>query len=137
MKKSVFLVSMLTAIVSSAFTVFASEYIFGDPFPDVEEGSYYEDSVYKMRNRGVISGYENGDFGPNDSVTRAQMATILDRYDQNLTGTFVAAGENKGVDDLIYIVCAALSEDDMDNNPYLSNNFEFNKEIYKDVCLIQ
>jgi hypothetical protein len=134
MKKTIFLVAMVTAIISSAFTVFAME---GLKFPDVDDNAYYADSVYKMQERGVVSGYENGNFGPNDSVTRGQVATMLDRYDQSLTGTIVATDSGKGVDDLIYIVCAGLTAEDMGNNPYLSGNVEYNKELYEKVCVIQ
>jgi len=136
MKKTVFLVAMVTAIISSAFTVFAMG-MGGFTFPDVDENAYYADSVYKMQERGVISGYDNGNFGPNDSVTRGQVVTMLDRYDQSLTGGIVAEGAGQGVDDLIYIVCAGLTAEDMGNNPYLSGNVEHNKEIYEKVCVIQ
>lgn len=40
-------------------------------------------SVQKMADSGIITGYQNGNFGPNDAVTRAQLATILDRYNNN------------------------------------------------------
>jgi hypothetical protein len=40
-------------------------------------------AVQNMANRGVITGYQNGNFGPNDAVTRAQLATVLERYNDN------------------------------------------------------
>lgn len=95
MKKTIFLIALVIAIISSAFTVLA-EQVPGPNFPDVEEGSYYEDAVYKMLERGVILGYQNGNFGPNDAVTRGQVATILDRYDQSLAGTIVSPDIEEG-----------------------------------------
>lgn len=49
-----------------------------DPgFPDVKKGAYYFDEVAALVDYGVISGYDNGNFGPNDKLTRAQMAVLL------------------------------------------------------------
>ena len=50
------------------------------PFADVETGSYYEKAVAWAAACGIVSGYENGSFGPNDAVTREQLAAILYRY---------------------------------------------------------
>ena len=49
-------------------------------FLDVQEGSYYEDAVAWAVANGIVSGYSSTKFGPNDSVTREQFATILYRY---------------------------------------------------------
>lgn len=51
-------------------------------FPDVEEGSFYEEAVKNMSDLGVIKGYNDGNFKPNNPITRGEMATILDRYDK-------------------------------------------------------
>lgn len=51
-------------------------------FPDVRLNTYFSDAVGRMVNVGVIQGYDDGRFGPDDSVTRAQVAVMLDRYDQ-------------------------------------------------------
>ena len=51
-------------------------------FPDVPAGQYYTDAVAWASANGIVGGYGNGKFGPNDSITREQMATILYRYAQ-------------------------------------------------------
>lgn len=53
-------------------------------FPDVDPKAYYASSVSLMTDLGVINGYDNGNFGPNDSVSRAQVAAMLERYDESL-----------------------------------------------------
>ena len=40
------------------------------PFRDVAAGSYYEKAAIWAAENGLVSGYENGCFGPNDPVTR-------------------------------------------------------------------
>ena len=52
-------------------------------FPDVEPGFYYEAPIAWAAENGIVNGYPDGSFGPEDSVTREQMATILSRYAQN------------------------------------------------------
>jgi hypothetical protein len=51
-------------------------------FPDLVVDSFYIDSVTNMANLGVIKGYEDGTFGPDNPITRAEMAVMLDRYDR-------------------------------------------------------
>lgn len=53
-------------------------------FPDVQEGKFYTDAVLWAANEGIVTGYENGRFGPADSITREQMAVMLYRYVQYL-----------------------------------------------------
>jgi len=50
------------------------------PFPDVRDGVYYTDAVRWAAANGIVTGYENGLFGPDDLVTREQLAAILYRY---------------------------------------------------------
>lgn len=53
-------------------------------FPDVEEGTYFTESVGDLVRKGIVRGYEDGRFGPHDFVTRAQVAVMLDRYDREV-----------------------------------------------------
>lgn len=49
----------------------------GYPFSDVPGDSWYADGVYWARMEGVVGGYGNNAFGPDDPVTREQAVTIL------------------------------------------------------------
>lgn len=51
-----------------------------NPFTDVPDGQWYTTSVLWAYENGVVSGYGNGKFGPNDNVTREQIALILYKY---------------------------------------------------------
>ncbi len=51
-----------------------------NPFPDVKNKQWYTDAVLWAAKEGIVTGYDTGKFGPNDLVTREQMATILYRY---------------------------------------------------------
>ena len=52
----------------------------GYPFADVPGDSWYADGVYWARLEGIADGYGDNRFGPNDPVTREQLAAILWRY---------------------------------------------------------
>lgn len=48
-------------------------------FPDVDEYAEYAEAVKYVSEAGVMVGDENGNFNPNKTVTRAEMATIICR----------------------------------------------------------
>lgn len=52
----------------------------GNVFGDVENGAWFAKAVTWAVNHDIIAGYGDGKFGPDDSLTREQMATILYRY---------------------------------------------------------
>lgn len=49
-------------------------------FPDVSANQYYAGPVAWAQKNGILSGYPNGTFGPDDGVTREQMAVIIQKY---------------------------------------------------------
>ncbi len=55
-------------------------------FTDVSEDDWFATAVAFMENAGIVNGYEDGTFRPNNYITRAEFATIASRYDK-LTST--------------------------------------------------
>ena len=49
------------------------------PFADVDQAAWYAEAVRWAASCGIIAGYDNGNFGPNDPITREQLAAILYR----------------------------------------------------------
>lgn len=49
-------------------------------FPDVADGQFYTYPAMWAKGTGVITGYEDGRFGPADTITREQMAVMMFRY---------------------------------------------------------
>ncbi len=71
------------------------------PFSDVADGRWYTRAVAWAAEAGVIKGYGEGRFGPNDPITREQLASILWRYAgsppaSDLPLNFTDAGEASG-----------------------------------------
>ena len=50
---------------------------FSDKFSDVHKGDSYYDSIYTAYEYGILAGYPNGNFGPQDLITREQAMTML------------------------------------------------------------
>lgn len=65
-------------------------------FGDTAGGAWYTEAVRWAAGCGVVKGYDNGCFGPNDAVTREQMAAILYRYAQH-KGYDVSTGEDTNI----------------------------------------
>jgi uncharacterized protein YjdB len=49
-------------------------------FGDVHDQAWYADAVDWAASQGIVQGYGNGKFGPNDNITREQLAVMLYRY---------------------------------------------------------
>ena len=51
----------------------------GTPFLDVRAGDWFYDQVVGSIRYGWINGYEDGTFRPNNTITRAEVTTIVNR----------------------------------------------------------
>lgn len=83
MKKVLSLVLTLSLVLGTFSMAFAASY------PDVK-GEAFEDAVTVLSDLGVVSGYEDGTYGPEKIVTRAEMAVLVVRalgYSDVTSGT--------------------------------------------------
>jgi hypothetical protein len=53
--------------------------VFFNMFIDVPDNHYAKDAIEKATNKGVVNGFDDGTFGPDQPLTRAQLVVILDR----------------------------------------------------------
>lgn len=74
-------------------------------FADVESGAYYENAVAWASKNHLVGGYGDGNFGPDDPITREQLAVILFRF-ANYRGY---AWSNKG-DTSVYSDAGEISK---------------------------
>ena len=49
-------------------------------FPDVQPGLWHSDAIEWAREKKIVNGYDTGYFGPDDPVTREQLAVMLYNY---------------------------------------------------------
>ena len=76
-------------------------------FTDVADGAWYADAVTWAASQGIVGGYGNGKFGPEDNITREQLAAILYRYAQ-AKGYDTSVGEDTNI--LSYTDALEISE---------------------------
>ncbi len=126
MKKFLFYLSLvLTGALISLGIVFAQGAVV--KFPDVDYKAYYGDALDWANTNSIIQGYSNGNFGPNDSLTRAQIVAILKRYDD----TLVTAYRSGNVGKLQNLICAGIKKDTL---PTTDPNWGDVQKEYDDVC---
>ena len=53
-------------------------------FTDVNSTAWYADAINWAVEKGIISGYGDGKFGPDDYITREQIAVIMNNYAQKM-----------------------------------------------------
>ena len=58
-------------------------------FSDVNEGDWYNNNISTVAAAGIVNGYDDGTFLPNNKITRAEFATIASRFT-----SLVHEGEN-------------------------------------------
>lgn len=90
MRKNVLIAASLLFFISgvTAFAVASTRFTDEAQFAD-----WYKSSAYVVNSWGVMNGYADGRFGPDDAVTRAQMAVMLNKYDQHVSQNQISADE--------------------------------------------
>ena len=78
-----------------------------NPFPDVKSGSYCDEATAWAAANGIVNGYADGTFQPDQTISREQMAAILYRYAQ-YKGCDVSVGEDTNI--LSYTDAAQVAE---------------------------
>ena len=108
-------------------------------FPDVRSGDWYYDAVKFNFERGYITGYSNGTFGPANNIQRQDFALILAR----IAGADLSAyeGQNGGFSDVpsneYYSAAVAWAKDRGIVTGYSADNFGVGTYISREqICLI-
>lgn len=126
MKKLFSAVIALTMLISAMnVNVFASNIEFSDT-----AGHWAENAINKWADKGIISGYPDETFKPNNPVTRAELAKILTLAFDLQPSEFVHTEKDLSENDWYYnyLLCAgkyipnyALPEINEKNQPYIDN----------------
>ncbi len=108
-------------------------------FPDTVSGDWYYDAVKYNFERGYITGYSNGTFGPANNIQRQDFALILAR----IAGADLSAyeGQNGGFSDVptneYYSAAVAWAKDRGIVTGYSADNFGVGTYISREqICLI-
>ena len=108
-------------------------------FPDVRSGDWYYDAVKYNFERGYITGYSNGTFGPANNIQRQDFALILAR----IAGADLSAyeGKNGGFSDVptnaYYSAAVAWAKDRGIVTGYSADNFGVGTYISREqICIM-
>ncbi|MHB0979466.1 MAG: S-layer homology domain-containing protein [Thermoleophilia bacterium] len=74
-RRLLYVAAVVVAVLGVGAAAYAADAV---TFSDIA-GHWAESSITKVANRGIIQGHKDGTFGPDEFVTRAQVATFLDR----------------------------------------------------------
>jgi hypothetical protein len=121
MKKTI-IISALVALISSSLTAFAV--IDLKIFSDVKSDSYYEVPIFNMYQLGVIEGVDEDTFAPKDPISRGQVATMLDRYNEKKIKAL-----EEDIQNITTMVCSGFDQDTSEYNDY--------QEAIQSLCLTQ
>lgn len=123
-------------VLSSTTTLALSKF-----FTDVDTNSWYGTSVEKLADLGIIKGYHDGTFKPDQKVSRAELAVMLDRviqyvetgkivntdtipdettYVQSLMGNIYGQGHEL----VLYSADAKINEGESCSKGYYAGNFK-------------
>ena len=69
-------------------------------FPDVPEDYWAHDAIAAVQKKGWIAGYSNGNFGPEDSLQRCQVARIMNSALERRDGDFAADKDRQEFSDV-------------------------------------
>src|SRR5680860_893343 len=94
-KRMLFILVPVLVLVLTGAVAFAAV---GGPFPDVPATHWAYSNIMKLAGQGVILGYEDGTFGPEDNITRAQAAAMMDRLEAVVPTLVPAGGTNSCAD---------------------------------------
>ena len=108
-------------------------------FPDVTDGDWYYDAVKYNFERGYITGYSNGTFGPSNNIQRQDFVLILAR----IAGADLSAyeGQNGGFSDVqtgsYYASAVAWAKDTGVANGFSADNFGVGTFISREqICIM-
>lgn len=108
-----------------------------DGFDDTADGQWYSAAVLWAARQGVVNGYGEGLFGPDDNITQEQLNLIMSRYagqnvTQNITGfTGSAEAATRAQVAAVLMNLGALTDDNTPTESNPTDNAE-NNEVDND-----
>ncbi len=116
-KKAAAALALLTILSGADSVAMAASY------PDVSSGDWFYDEVNWASDQGIMTGYENGYFGPADKVTRGQFVTIMYRINGEDSTSFVEGVYGDVTDGWFYSIPAVWGHDSGVMSGYDDGNF--------------
>ncbi|MBY0221477.1 VWA domain-containing protein [Sporosarcina aquimarina] len=96
--------SFIWGVLFVLFALLPSQVSAKSSFTDVPDRHWAKDAIEWAKNEGLTSGYQDGTFRPDQSITEAQLVTMLVRFDCTSPSSFEALpGEHKAMGNYRYL----------------------------------
>lgn len=118
--------AFLCAVTLTCFLYIAPLEVHATSFPDVKEGYWAEEEITWASEKGLVTGYKDGRFGPGDEMTEAQFAVMLGRY-------FGMQGERKENEHWAMNMYRTLARDGNLRLPGLRHDDIKNREVTRGI----
>lgn len=95
------------------------------------DGHWGEASLQQWADYGVLQGYGDGNYGPNDHITRAELVTLLDRvmdYQNSASNTFEDLDDNWYTENVLKGVAAGIITGDQNGTDLIRPNDHLTRE---------
>ena len=79
-------------VLALVFSMLLTSVAFGATFTDVEDGTAIAEATDVLAGLGILKGYEDGSFGPDKVITRAEVVAVANRLQGLSTAAQAAAG---------------------------------------------
>jgi len=79
----------LAVVAAMAISPMASASLYAVIFDDVPDSHTFANDILWAKDNGIVFGYGDGNFGPEDFMTRGQLTAVLHRYDSQLASKIV------------------------------------------------
>jgi len=96
-------------IVAGVLVFAASTYALSPPMftfnDDADFAPWYSGAVYHFESEGVITGYADGNFKPNQNITRGEMALVLQRFEEKILNEKIESlSQNNSDSDFVWSI---------------------------------
>ena len=88
----------ISFVIIATITLCMTLAVSAAPFSDVKDSDYFASAATVLKEFGVLDGYPDGTFKPQNSITRAEMATIVCRLIAKADEAALLAGETEFTD---------------------------------------
>ena len=140
MKTKIFSIVLVFAIILTAFVAVSAS-----SFVDVPDDAYYAEAAERMAERGILSGYGDGNYYGSDTVTRAQIAALVSKMLGDADKAATMAGPTQFIDVpetnwsagyVNYAVANGIINGDGDGNFRPDDSVKYEEVIKVIVCVL-
>jgi hypothetical protein len=120
------------AITAVAMLLLSGVALADHVFPDVRDDHTHHHNIGWAHDRGVVVGFEDGRFRPNDNITRGQAATMFAQYHESTFGVEDLVWHAIEVDATLVDPAGNELDPEAEELPPAGTRYIFSEDLYED-----